>query len=1332
MIRHLLKSVKQFSQSLLIPTVLLIYFPAKAQDTYSKDNPIRESWRIQVEGSRAFIENRGQFDNRNGLPDPAILYAVDHGSTQIFFTKVGLSYHFHTKEKNYERKKGSPESKVIYTTDFVYMEWVDANPNVHVIVEGMADEYFSYAFFRNGETVNENFIPGYRKLIYKDLYPNIDLEYVFHPDNGIKYSLLVHPGGDPSMVKMRYSATDEISIIDGNVHLSTIFGDIIDHEVSTSYFDNEHEQIKSRFLLKDKTVSIKVGKYDKSRPIFIDPWVQTPAIPNSNGVWECEVDSVGNVYVIGGDMPMKLLKYSSAGILQWTYNTPWDTANYWLGTLATNRSGESFITSGSLANIQRVGTGGGMDWNAGGGSLDEYWNISFNCDQTKLVIGGTRLSTFPPAGSKGMIFDVDPNSGSVLNDQAVGDLRTYTVFGIPISDIEEVRSMTPSYNSRYYFLTLDTIGTIDEDFSACPNPVNLFAINHTYSLGYKCENYRPPNGNAGIKAIRANEKFVYTQNGTSIDKRSLNDGSVLGSATIPGGLNTTAGGFNQPGNSGIDIDTCGDVYAGSGNAVIKYDENLAQLATSATPYAVFDVAVSYNGDIIICGATGTSASTSRTGYVESINMSSCEPQVLACCNANVCPDGPFCTSDPATNLISSSPGGAWSGPGITDPANGTFDPGAAGVGTWTIAYTLSCGSDSLSITVSACAPLTVCQEPNGDLTVSGGTGPYTWQEEVTIQDCSTCIPPNNCSGFPPGCVQTVTVWQTYATTATASPPGTVPIQVYENPLSPLVITTMSGIPQCSPCNLSSTISGTNETCIGNDGSATVTTVGGASPYSYNWNTSPAQTSQIATGIPSGTYAVTITDAIGCMDTATIVINAAIPITVSTSANNALCNASCDGSSTATSTDGTAPYSYQWDSGAGNQTSQTATGLCAGAYSITITDANGCTAIGSVVINEPAALSIVMDSTTVSCNGASDGSASATPGGGASPYQYNWSGGQLTSAATGLSAGVYVVTITDNNNCTQSASVLVTEPVGMGPSISTIDENCGAADGSATVTLSGGTAPFTYLWSNGQTTSTDTGLVAGVYSVTITDASGCGESVSTFINSLGGPTLTSSFTDISCNGADNGTATVNATGGAPPYTYTWSDPGSQTNATAIGLGSDTYNVSVTDTSGCTSIWIVTITEPIALSMNLGSTPASCGLPDGSASATVTGGSGSYTYAWSPSGGTSSTEINLIAGTYTLTVTDSNACTIADSIVVVNSGGPSSAISSTTNASCFSVNDGTATVATFGGTAPLTYAWSPSGGNDTTATGLGPGTYTVTVTDAGGCISTASVLISSPPD
>ncbi|MFZ5554372.1 MAG: T9SS type A sorting domain-containing protein [Bacteroidota bacterium] len=204
--------------------------------------------------------------------------------------------------------------------------------------------------------------------------------------------------------------------------------------------------------------------------------------------------------------------------------------------------------------------------------------------------------------------------------------------------------------------------------------------------------------------------------------------------------------------------------------------------------------------------------------------------------------------------------------------------------------------------------------------------------------------------------------------------------------------------------------------------------------------------------------------------------------------NVLCYGGSTGSAAASATGGSSPYSYLWNNG---QTTQTATGLSAGTYTVTITDANGCTSSQTANITEPSALaSSISSSTNVLCNGGNTGSAAASATGGTSPYTYLWSNSQSTATATGLSAGTYTVTITDANGCTSSQTVMITQPTALSVSTTTTPSGCSDSTGTATATPSGGVTPYTYLWSNGQTLQTATSLPADIYTITITDANGC--------------------------------------------------------------------------------------------------------------------------------------------------------------------------------------------------------------------------------------------------
>ncbi|WKW47122.1 T9SS type A sorting domain-containing protein [Myroides sp. JBRI-B21084] len=536
--------------------------------------------------------------------------------------------------------------------------------------------------------------------------------------------------------------------------------------------------------------------------------------------------------------------------------------------------------------------------------------------------------------------------------------------------------------------------------------------------------------------------------------------------------------------------------------------------------------------------------------------------------------------------------------------------------------------------------------------------------------------------------------------------------------------------------LNGSIAKTDVSCNGGtNGSATITATGGTAPYTYSWSPSGG-TAATTTGLAAGTYTCTITDANGCTKTVTTtILQPTTALNGSIAKTDVSCNGGTNGKATVTATGGTAPYTYSWSPSGG--TAATATGLAAGTYTCTITDANGCTKTVTTTITQPTtALNGSIAKTDVSCNGDINGKATVTATGGTVPYTYSWSpSGGTAATATGLAAGTYTCTITDANGCTKTVTTTITQPTtALNGSIAKTDVSCnGGTNGSATITATGGTVPYTYSWSpSGGTAATATGLAAGNYTCTITDANGCTKTVTTTITQ---PTtaLNGSIakTDVSCNGGTNGKATVTATGGTAPYTYSWS-PSGGTVATATGLAAGTYTFTITDANGCTKTVTTTITQPTtALNGSIAKTDVSCnGGTNGKATVTATGGTVPYTYSWSPSGGTAATATGLAAGTYTCTITDANGCTKTVATTITQ---PTTALNGSiakTDVSCNGGTNGKATVTATGGTVPYTYSWSPSGGTAATATGLAAGTYTCTITDANGCTKTVTTTITQP--
>jgi len=519
--------------------------------------------------------------------------------------------------------------------------------------------------------------------------------------------------------------------------------------------------------------------------------------------------------------------------------------------------------------------------------------------------------------------------------------------------------------------------------------------------------------------------------------------------------------------------------------------------------------------------------------------------------------------------------------------------------------------------------------------------------------------------------------------------------------------------------LTATQSQTDVTCNGgSNGTASVVASGGTGAYTYLWSPTGG-TAATATGRTAGSYTVTITDANGCSIQKNFTINAPAALTAIQSQTDVTCTGGSNGTASVVASGGTGAYTYLWSPTGG--TAATATGRTAGSYTVTITDANGCSIQKNFTINAPAALTATQSQTDVTCNGDSNGTASVVASGGTGAYTYLWSpSGGTAATATGRTAGSYTVTITDANGCSIQKNFTINAPAALTATQSQTDVTCnGDSNGTASVVASGGTGAYTYLWSpSGGTAATATGRTAGSYTVTITDANGCSIQKDFTINAPAVLTATQSQTDLTCNGGSNGTASVFASGGTGSYTYIWSPTGG-TAATATGLSEGSYMVTITDANSCSIQKSFTINAPAVLTATQSQTDLTCnGGSNGTASVFASGGTGSYTYVWSPAGGTAATATGLSEGSYTVTITDANSCSIQKNFTIT-APAALTATQSQTDLACTGSSNGTASVFASGGTGSYTYIWSPTGGTAATATGLSEGSYTVTISDANGC-------------
>ena len=548
----------------------------------------------------------------------------------------------------------------------------------------------------------------------------------------------------------------------------------------------------------------------------------------------------------------------------------------------------------------------------------------------------------------------------------------------------------------------------------------------------------------------------------------------------------------------------------------------------------------------------------------------------------------------------------------------------------------------------------------------------------------------------------------------------------------------------------------NVACYGlNTGYASVSVIGGTPDYTFVWSTTPVQTTQRAVNLTAGGYSVTVTDTKGCTSTSAITITQPIAELmtsfVNTDVTDVACYGEATGSANVTVTGGTTPYEYSWNTSP-EQTTANATNLTAGDYTVTVTDANGCTSFASVNIagqSELLVASFAEGSTTdVACYGQSTGSASVTVEGGTPGYTYRWNSYpvQTTQTATNLPTGEYVVVVTDTHGCTSTASTTISGQsyplVASFADGSIEDVLCfGEATGSASVTASGGTPDYTYSWniSPQQTTSTVTNLPAGQYIVTVTDSHGCTATSVARINGQSSPISASfmagSVTNIPCYGMITGSATVTVNGGTPEYLYAWNSEPMQTTPTAQNLPAGNYEVTVTDAHGCTTTASTTITQPALLEASATSGDATCGSTGGSVTAIVIGGAGQYEYLWTNSAGQNYTGprvTNIAPSTYNLVVTDYNGCTATAVTSVRAVGSISARIEIEALPGCGNNESaGRLQAVAESGISPFTYSWN-NGSTNVVASNLSAGSYSVTLTDSWGCTAYAATNIESNDD
>ena len=570
-------------------------------------------------------------------------------------------------------------------------------------------------------------------------------------------------------------------------------------------------------------------------------------------------------------------------------------------------------------------------------------------------------------------------------------------------------------------------------------------------------------------------------------------------------------------------------------------------------------ATSYNWSGGISNGVAFSPASSAVYYLTGTDANGCSAAVsvpvvvntLPIVTGTASPDA-VCKGASLTLTGNGAASYSWSG-GVTNAV--AFVPSASGSYTVTGTDAHGCtGTAAVNITVntlpvisaSAFPAAVLCQGSSLALFGAGGAS-YSWSGGV-----------NNGVSFTPSASNTYTVTGIDANGCTAK--DSIKVTVHHKVVP--------------------SITSNNTTCGLKNGSAVVSASNGIPPYTYSWSTNPARTTTSVDSLAPGTYVVSVSDSANCASSAAVSISASTAPILSVSTTNSNCGSQGTGSAAVAVTGGNAPYRYMWNNG---DTLATNYNLRAATYIITVTDVNGCSSFAPAIVSNVNGPKInTLSTVNVKCNGNASGAINISVSGGTPPYHYLWSNGATTASISNLFAGPYQLVVVDVDSCTSVENFILTQPLALSVASSAVKADCGVPNGSASVSVTGGVAPYTYKWSNGVTANVDASVSAGVYDVIITDANGCADSNLVSVSTKTGPSLAISVSNNASCGS-GGLLSVLATGGTLPYTYLWNNGVTASAISNVPAGN--YYVSVTDGKGCVGSADTSISEvlPPALSL-----------------------------------------------------------------------------------------------------------------------------------------------------
>ncbi|MGP8213948.1 MAG: beta strand repeat-containing protein, partial [Bacteroidia bacterium] len=1279
-------------------------------------------WKVKPFDQKIFIENKGQFNSVLDKSQKVLFQTVIGGNTKVYFLPNGVVFRQRTfvaadddGDKNAEKdKKGEkdldPDGPKTPVVKMVSAIWEGANPDV-TIEAGDEQTYFAgYATDDNKGTIKANL---FKKITYKNIYPGIDLEYVF-PDGdkeGIEYTVIVHPGADLSQVKLNYAGAKDLYINGaGSVMVPNDIGVFTDHAPKSSFLEGGQADIAYVVNGTEESFVVK-GDYDKSKTLLVDPWTQTNFGMNKNDAYDIDYDNYGNVFVGGGFDPYYITKLNSAGAYQWTFavfstdNTNGGYDQVVWGSFAVDKhSGEAYAVEGfNVAGswAEKLDPNGNLLATYGGtNTFREMWRAEFNACTGNIAIGGggtnsgansqvavldTTMASLSPANPLGVsgpghdvvAMSMDPTGSQCFmavcqssfvhgagcpgvgcyNGPTQTAIESNILFAVPL----------PTLSPAFY-----TVGhgyNFGEDFS-------VTYVGGNNGIGYSPNTLSNTNG---INGMSASPNWLYMWDGYTLKQFNKGSGALNNSLAVSGVVNINPY-HGYPGpfyeeitRSGLAADGCDNVYVGEGSTLATYNSSLVNTSNTAVTSTIYAIKLGLNDLTLYVGGNDfvqefANPISSVVATTSGVTGSSC-----GLANGSATANLQICGATPGGISYSWSPGGQ-----TTQTATNL----TGGI-TYTVTMSIGCGvqyqatasiaaSSAPALTLTASPSSTICSGTSTTLDAGGGTG-YTWSTGAVTT--SITVSPGSTT--------------TYTVTDAACPTYNKTITVTVNPTPVLSLSAPPTI------------------CSGN---STTLTASGTSTYA--WSTGAATASITVSPATTTTYTVNGNSAAGCpaaQQQITVTVNPTPTISVSATSPTI-----CSGSSTTLNASGAS--SYTWSTG-GVGSSITVSPVSNTTYTVNGTSAAGCPASAqtvAVTVNTTPTVSVSAASPTI-CSGNStilNASGAAT---------YSWSTGQTGSSITVSPASTETYTVTGTTTGCAGAAKTVTVNVNPTPTVSLSATATTICTGNPTTLNASGAS--TYSWSTGAVGSSITVSPAGTssYTVTGTSAAGCPGTPQTITITVGAtPTVTvSSSSPTICSG---NSATLTASGAT---TYAWSNGATGSSITVSPASTTTYTVNGANGTCNASPENITVTVNTTPTLTVSAPPTIC-----SGNSTTLTASGTTSYSWSSGQVTSSISVSPVTTTtYTINGTSSGCPAAPRTITVTVNTTPTLSVSASSPTICSGASS------TLNASGAANYTWNT--GATTSSITVSPAvttTYTVNG-NSSGCAAvspeTVTVTVNTTP-